>query len=199
MRKHQVIRKHVHKYFLEKRARHKNDPAPWLQAITFQFQLKERFGQRGIIKYMVTGPNCSVQPSLLVKRNLNFQRYSVLQTIPRLQSTGMLLGNTEFPPAPLSPVLISPQHPIGCLMPAASERAESCQVSPGQTPRCTSAPVVSPAWELNNICHYIKACKMLLGFFYVFKDFNVSSRKYLKQLHSLRLILTICSPLGTDQ
>lgn len=133
------------------------------------------------------------------KKKSQFSAILSLANYPRLQSTGMLLGNTEFPPAPLSPVLISPQHPIGCLMPAASERAESCQVSPGQTPQCTSAPVVSPAWELNNICHYIKACKLLSGFFYVFKDFNVSSRKYLKQLHSLRLILTISSPLGTDQ
>lgn len=71
VRKHQVIRKHVHKYCLEKRARHKKDPAPWLQAITFQFQLKEHFGQRGIIKYTVTGPKCSVQPSLLVKKKIS--------------------------------------------------------------------------------------------------------------------------------
>lgn len=136
-----------------------------------------------------------MQPSLLVQKILNFQRFSVLQTVPSLQSTGMLLGNTEFPPASLSPVLVSSQHPIWCSMPAASERAESCQVSLGQTPRRTSAPAASPAWELNNICHYTKACKILSGFLYVFNDFNVSSRKYLKQLHSLRLIHTICSPL----
>lgn len=106
----------------------------------------------------------------------------------------MIPGNTELPPASLSPVLISSQHPIRCVMPAAFERAESCQAVPGQTPGCTSAPVASPAQELNNICYYTKACKILLGFLYVFEDFNVSSRKYLKQLHSLRLSCTICSP-----
>lgn len=135
-----------------------------------------------------------MQHSLLGQNILNFQRFSILQTIPRLESTGMIPGNTELPPASLSPVLISSQHPIRCVMPAAFERAESCQAVPGQTPGCTSAPVASPAQELNNICYYTKACKILVGFLYVFEDFNVSSRKYLKQLHSLRLRCTICSP-----
>lgn len=65
-------------------------------------------------------------------------------------------------------------------------REQSCQVSPGQIPQCTSAPAASPPWELNNICHYTKACKILSGFLYAFKDFYVSSREYLKELHSLR-------------
>lgn len=82
MRKHQM-RKHIHKYLLEKRGGDRKDPAPWLQAITFQFQLKESFGQRGIINYTVTG-KCSVQHLLLMQKILNFQRFSVLQTIPVL-------------------------------------------------------------------------------------------------------------------
>lgn len=81
MRNHQMIRKHIHKYLLEKRER--EDAAPWLQAITFQFPLKEHCGQRRIIKCKVTG-KCSVQPSLLVQKNPQFSEILNLANNPQV-------------------------------------------------------------------------------------------------------------------
>lgn len=108
-RKHRMIRKHIHNDLSEKEERQKGSN-PGLQANTFQSQLRECFGQRGIIKHGITGKR-SVQPSLLVQ---NSQFSEILENCPRRQEHNSCFeARAQLPPALLRSAQIPPQHPAG--------------------------------------------------------------------------------------